>query len=43
MSRLAKADNEMQLANSFDVKLVNNDLQKAILTIINTVVEFLKP
>ena len=43
MRRLAKADNEMQLADSFDVKLVNNDLQKAILTIINTVVEFLKP
>ena len=41
--RLAKADTEMKLAESFDVKLVNDDLQKAILTIINTVVEFLKP
>ncbi len=41
--RLAKADTEMKLAESFDVKLVNDDLQKAILTIINTVFEFLKP
>jgi guanylate kinase len=41
--RLAKAGKEIQLAESFDVRLVNNDLQKAILTIINTVVEFLKP
>ena len=41
--RLAKADTEMKLAESFDVKLVNDDLQKAILTIKNTVVEFLKP
>ena len=41
--RLAKADTEMKLAESFDVKLVNDDLQKAISTIINTVVEFLKP
>jgi guanylate kinase len=41
--RLAKAGKEMQLADSFDVKLVNDDLQKAILTIINTADEFLKP
>ena len=41
--RLAKADTEMKLAESFDVKLVNDDLQEAILTIINIVVEFLKP
>ena len=43
MRRLAKADTEMKLAESFDVKLVNDDLQEAILTIINIVVEFLKP
>ena len=43
LSRLAKASKEMQLAEFFDVELVNDDLQKAILQIRKTVVEFIKP
>jgi len=42
VSRLAKASNEMQLAEFFDVQLVNDDLQKAILQIRKTVVEFIE-
>ena len=42
LSRLAKASNEMQLAEFFDVQLVNDDLQKAILQIRKTVVEFIE-
>lgn len=40
--RLAKTSKEMQFAESFDIRLVNDDLQKAILKIRNTTVEFLK-
>jgi guanylate kinase len=42
VSRLAKASNEMQLAEFFDVQLVNDDMQKAILQIRKTVVEFIE-
>ena len=42
VSRLAKASSEMQLAEFFDVQLVNDDLQKAILQIRKTVVEFIE-
>lgn len=42
LSRLAKASNEMQLAEFFDVQLVNDDMQKAILQIRKTVVEFIE-
>ena len=43
VKRLAKASQEMERSEFFDIQLVNDDLQEAISKIRNTTLEFLKP